>query len=83
MQSLGIYFVMVILMITAYVPTLVDVIILKKNNANLISYILGSCANALACYYSFFVINDGLLQIVSIIHLIACLSVMGFVCKNK
>ena len=83
MQPIGIYLVMMMLMIAAYVPTLVDIIIYKKNNANMMSYILWGFGNALACYYSYFVVKDGMLQIISMIHLIACVSVMGFVYKNK
>ena len=64
--------------IIGYIPTIIDVSIRKKKNANIGSYVIWTITSGISFLYSLFILPDLLFRVVSAFNLIGCGLVLLF-----
>lgn len=62
--------------IIGYIPTIFDLLIRKKKNANINSYIIWTMTTGISLLYSLFILPDLLFRIVSAFNFIGCALVL-------
>lgn len=56
----------------AYLPTIRDLYLYKKGSANVTTYMLWTISALITSLYSFFILQDNLFRIISVLNFVLC-----------